>query len=87
MIVALDLLFNDYLNNPDNEAEIRTFLTKFLDFEDWFLSGIDMCPLWAVLLAIPPLLMGILLSRPFEYDFERVQKPLTIPRCTCPARF
>lgn len=72
MIVALDLLFNDYLNNPDNEAEIRTFLTKFLDYQDWFLSGIDMCPLWAVLLAIPPLLMGMLLSRPFEYDFERV---------------
>lgn len=87
MIVALNLLFNVYLNNTDNEAEIRTFLTKFLDFEDWFLSGIDMCPLWAVLLAIPPLLMGILLSRPFEYDFERVQKPLAIPRCTCPARF
>lgn len=87
MIVALDLLFNDYLNNPDNEAEIRTFLTKFLDFEDWLLLGIDMCTLWAVLLAIPPLLMGMLLSRPFEYDFERVQKPLAIPRCTCPARF
>lgn len=87
MIVALNLLFNVYLNNTDNEAEIRTFLTKFLDFQDWFLSGIDMCTLWAVLLAIPPLLMGILLSRPFEYDFERVQKPLAIPRCTCPARF
>ena len=87
MIVALDLLFNDYLNNPDNEAEIRTFLTKFLDYQDWFLSGIDMCPLWAVLLAIPPLLMGMLLSRPFEYDFERVQKPLAIPRCTFPAIF
>ena len=87
MIVALNLHFNDYLYNPDNETEIRTILTKFLDFQDWFLSGIDMCTLWAVLLAIPPLLMGMLLSRPFEYDFERVQKPLAIPRCTCPARF
>ena len=54
MIVALNLLINDYLYNPDNETEIRTILTKFLDFQDWFLSGIDMCTLWAVLLAIPP---------------------------------
>ena len=77
MIVALNLLINDYLYNPDNETEIRTYLTRFLDFEDWFLSGIDMCTLWAVLLAIPPLLMGMLLSRPFEYDLEPVMDKLS----------
>ncbi len=83
----MNLIYNNYIYNPDNEAEIRSYLSDFIEFGDKILLGIDMCTLWAVLLAIPPLLMRILLSRPFEYDFEKVQKLSTVPCCTCPARF